>query len=110
MMVLSAGRVQVSPKDRSTGVGFIVDVGCACFGVGSGVFACGGGGIVGSEVGAAVGEAHPGTNASINIISMNFWKDFMVFFVVPLLSDTKTPQRFASASALFAGSDFASRP
>jgi len=98
MTLLSVGRVQVSPRDRSTGVGVTVDVGCTWVGVGS--FVRVGGGTVGSEVGAAVGDAHPDTNPSINEISMNFWKDFMALFMAPLPSDTKTAQRFASVSAL----------
>jgi hypothetical protein len=69
----------VSPRDRPTGVGFTVGVGCTCAGIGSRVFACGGGGTVGSEVGGAFDNAHPGTTAIINGITMSFWKDFMAF-------------------------------
>jgi hypothetical protein len=81
MTTLSAGRVQVSPRDRPAGVGFTAGVGCTCAGAGSAVFACGGGGIVGSEVGVAFDKAHPGTIAIINEISMNFWENFMAFFL-----------------------------
>ena len=79
----------MSPRDRPAGVGFTVDVGCTCAGVVSGVFDCGGGEIAGSEVGVAFDNAHPGTNAMINEIPMNFMNDFMTFFGVLLVSATK---------------------
>ena len=80
MTASSIGRVQVSPRDEATGVGFGVDVGGTFVGIGSGVFVCEGGGSAGNEVGVAVGDAHPDINPSASEISMNFWKDFMTNF------------------------------